>query len=107
MLIAKFGIPGDSTDDIAIHPPADVPHVIANVARRQNHRDARNRCANALYVSVSDSVLQYIALTAFIRDLLFFGRFDAANDNILAAKVFYMFLSFVARAFSNGQHSYQ
>ena len=103
-MVAHFGIPGDGADDFAIDAAADVPNVIANVAGGQDDGDAGDGGADAPDIGVSNAVLEDVALIAFVGDFFFFGRFDAAKDDVLTAKVFDLFLGFEAGAFANGQH---
>src|SRR5439155_18336963 len=83
---------------------ADVPNVIPDVARRQHNCDSGDRGADALYVRVSDTILEDEALVGLFRNLLFVRRLDAAQNDILAAEIFYLFLGFEAGPFADGQH---
>src|SRR6266404_8609902 len=103
-MISHLWIPRDRADDLAIHTAADVPNIIADIASWQNDRNARDGLADTVDVLVTQTVLEHVILTAFIGDLLLFGRFDAANDNVLTAEVLDLFLGFEAGTFTDGQH---
>ena len=102
-LVAHGGIPRNRADDFTIHAAADVPDIVADVARGQDDRDPGNGGGDAFRIGVGDTVLQHITLAA-LRGFLFVGRFDAANDDVLAAKTFDLFLCFVTGTFADGEH---
>src|SRR5262245_10231863 len=103
-MIAHLGIPRDCAHNFAIHAAADVPDVFAHDAAGHDDRDARDGGFDAFNVGVGQAVLEDETLAASIGDLLFFGRLDAAEDDVLAAEVFDLFLRFKARPFANGEH---
>ena len=90
--------------DLAVNAAADVPDIFAHDAARHDDGDARDGGFDAFNVGVGQAVLQDVALAAFVGDFLFFGRLDAAEDDVLAAEVLDLFLRFKARAFANGEH---
>src|SRR6185503_14277561 len=71
---------------------------------RDDDGDARDGGLDAFDVGVGQAVLQDVALAAFVGDLLFLGRLDAAEDDVLAAQILDYFLRFVAGAFADGEH---
>ena len=103
-VVAHGGIPRNGADNFAIHTVADVPDVVADVARRQDDGDTGDGFADALRIVVGDAVLQHITLAALIGNILIVGRFAAPDDDVLAAQTFDLFLRLVAGAFADGEH---
>src|SRR5256884_3755681 len=104
VVIAHLRIPGDGAHDFGVRPPADVPDVFAHDAARDDDGDAGDGGPDALDVEVGQAVLQHVALAAFLRNFLFLRRFDAAENDVLAAEGFDLFLGCVTRAFANREH---
>ena len=103
-MIAHLRVPGNCPHNFTIDPAADVPDVFAHDAAGDDDADAGDGGANAVDIGVGQAVLKDVALAAFIGDLLFLGGFDAAEDDVLAAEVFDVFLGLEAGAFADGQH---
>ncbi len=103
-VVAHLRIPRHGAHDVAIHPAADVPDIITHDAARHQDGDARDGGPDALNVLVGQAVLQNIALAALFRDLLFFRRLDAAENDVLAAQVLDLLLRLEAGPLANRQH---
>src|SRR5215510_3190039 len=65
LMVPHLGIPGHRADNFAVHAAADVPDVIPDVTSRQHDGDSRNRGPDALYVRISDAVLENVTLVSF------------------------------------------
>src|SRR5260221_11962466 len=103
-MIAHLRVPGNGAHDLAVDPAADVPHVFAHDADGHNDRDAGNGGTDALDIEIREPVLDNVALIALVGYLLFLGRLDAAQDDVLAAEVFDLFLGFVTGALADREH---
>src|SRR5262245_44776969 len=104
-MISHLGVPVNRSGYAAIHSPADVPHVVAHDAARNDNRNAWNCGPNSSYVRVSQAILEdIVSLASFVGYFLFFWRLYASNNHFLAAKILDLFLGFKARTFANCQH---
>ncbi len=100
MMIAHFGIPRNRADDLAIHPPVDVPGVFANDTAGHHNGDPRNGGAHAADIVVGNPVFEQG--TGAARDFHFLGWFDAGENDVLAAEVLDLLLRLGTGAFANG-----
>src|ERR1017187_5263099 len=103
-MIAHLRIPGHRAAYFRIHPAADVPDIIADDARRQDHRRARDGVMDAADILVGDAVGQDGSLASLFRPLLSLARLDAGQNDVLAAQALVLLLRIVARAFAHGEH---
>src|ERR1041384_1997873 len=104
MMISHFRIPGNSAIDFAIHSAADVPNIIPHDAARNDHSYTWNRGADSLNIGVSQTILQDVTLVRALSYFLLFGRFNAAQNDILTAQIFNLFLRFETCSFTNCEH---
>ena len=102
-MIAHGRKPRNSAQNLAIHALGNVPNEIANNATGNNDTDARDGGLNCFNVRVLQTVLEHVTLPA-VGNFLFFRRFDAAQDDILAAQILDLLLGLVAGALANSQH---
>lgn len=97
-----FRVPWYSAKNVAIDAAGDSPDIVAHDAGGYDDGHAGDCGADALNVGIGESVFDGEA--AIGCGLLFFGRFDAAQDDVAASQASNLFLGFTACPLPHRQH---